>query len=287
MKIVSSPLRYPGGKSKAMDNILPLIPEDFEEYREPFIGGASIFLSVKQKYPNKKYWINDLYSELFNFWKVCQESPEEMIKLLLKWKEEYENGKMLQQYLRHNMHMFNNIELASAYLVKNRTSFSGFEGGFSEYSYHERFTKSNINSLRDVSKILKGTYITNLDYQKIVESSPRDNIVDKNVFIVLDPPYYNVVSAELYGKKGTLHRFFDHQRFANTMKRITNATDYKWLITYDDSNTIRKLFDWANVIPWNLKYSSRTSKMGKEIFITNMNISRIDSKQLTIDNAWG
>ncbi len=286
MKSVSSPLRYPGGKSKAIEEILPLIPGDFEEYREPFIGGASIYLSVKQKYPDKKYWINDLYSELFNFWKVCQEQPKEMMELLLKWKKEYENGKMLQQYLRHNMHKFNNVELASAYLVKNRTSFSGFEGGFSEISYHERFTKSNIESLRDVSEALQGTYITNFDYSKIVEHKPRDNIKEENVFIVCDPPYYNVVSAELYGKDGSLHHFFDHQRFANVMKNITDTTDYKWLITYDDSNTIRKLFDWANKISWNLKYSSRTSKMGKEIFITNMNISKVESKQLTIDNAW-
>ena len=65
-KILKSPLRYPGGKSKAVKNILPLVPY-FEEYREPFVGGGSVFLSLLQKYPEKKYWINDLYLDLFSF----------------------------------------------------------------------------------------------------------------------------------------------------------------------------------------------------------------------------
>jgi len=51
---VKSPLRYPGGKSRALKHILPIIPK-FDEFREPFLGGGSVFLALKQKYPNKKY----------------------------------------------------------------------------------------------------------------------------------------------------------------------------------------------------------------------------------------
>ena len=54
MKEVKSPLRYPGGKSKAISKILRYLPPDFSEYREPFVGGGSLFIYLKQKYPHLK-----------------------------------------------------------------------------------------------------------------------------------------------------------------------------------------------------------------------------------------
>ena len=50
---VKSPLRFPGGKSRALKQILPIIPE-FKEYREPMVGGGSVFFALKQKFPEKK-----------------------------------------------------------------------------------------------------------------------------------------------------------------------------------------------------------------------------------------
>ena len=45
---IKSPLRYPGGKQKALGQIIPHLPENIGEYREPFIGGGSVFLAMKQ-----------------------------------------------------------------------------------------------------------------------------------------------------------------------------------------------------------------------------------------------
>lgn len=67
--MIKSPLRYPGGKSKAIDQIAEYIPNNFSEYREPFVGGGSVFIYLKQKFPHIKFWINDLNRELFLFWK--------------------------------------------------------------------------------------------------------------------------------------------------------------------------------------------------------------------------
>ena len=57
--MIKSPLRFPGGKSRAIAQMLPLVP-DFEEYREPMVGGGSLFLTLKQKFPHRRYWINDI-----------------------------------------------------------------------------------------------------------------------------------------------------------------------------------------------------------------------------------
>ncbi len=52
--MIKSPLRYPGGKSRAVELINSLVP-DFKEFREPFVGGGSVFINLKQCYPNKKF----------------------------------------------------------------------------------------------------------------------------------------------------------------------------------------------------------------------------------------
>lgn len=280
MEFVKSPIRYPGAKSRAIPQIAPLIP-DFEEYREPFIGGGSVYLHVRQKYgKEKKYWINDINSQLSNFWQQTQESSDLMLKQIYDWKEQYKEGKQLLQFLRTNTHRFDRMQLGSAYYVNKRLSFSGFTRGFSEANFEKSFTKDKIAELKDVSDLLKNTRITNLDFQKVIEAPGND------VFLFLDPPYYNIKWDELYGTRSqNLHASFDHYRFAETMKKCK----HKWLITYDDSNTVRKLFDWANIIPWELTYTSRKVKTGQELFVSNMDLDLIknkNKKQLSIEDAW-
>ena len=61
MPLSFSPLRYPGGKTRAIKQILPFIPT-FKEYREPFAGGASVFFALKQRLPkNVIYKISVFY----------------------------------------------------------------------------------------------------------------------------------------------------------------------------------------------------------------------------------
>jgi DNA adenine methylase len=277
MEFIKSPIRYPGAKSRAIPQIAPLIP-DFEEYREPFIGGGSVYLHVRQKYgEEKKYWINDINPQLCNFWKQTQQVPDLMLKQIYDWKEQYEDGKQLLQFLRTNTHKFDSIQLGSAYYVNKRLSFSGFTRGFSEANFEKSFTKDKIAELKDVSNLLKDTRITNLDFQKVVDAPGN------GVFIFLDPPYYNIKWDELYGTRGqNLHASFDHYRFADTMKKCR----HKWLVTYDDSNTVRKLFDWATVIPWELTYTSRKVKTGQELFISNFLEKIQENKQIGIEDAW-
>lgn len=279
---VKSPLTYPGSKIWAIDKILPLVPR-FEEYREPFVGGLNVFLAIKQdRGNNKRYWINDLYTTLYNFYLQIQQNPDVVIDQVLKWKNEFQyKGRQLQQFLKINAHTFNGIQKAAAYFTWNLTSFSGFGRGFSESNFNKKFNDDRIRRLTKISELLQGISITNLDYQKIVEAPP-DGIDEDNIFLFADPPYYNVISAELYGKKGDLHRYFDHQRFANVMRKCK----YPFLITYDNSNTIKRLFDWANIVEWELTYTSRRVKTGKELFISNMDINNIKDKQKTIDDAW-
>ncbi len=266
--MIKSPLRYPGGKSRAVKFIAPLIP-DFEEYREPFVGGGSVFVYLKQRYPKKNFWINDIYENLYHFWRQAQNNSDELIKQIQHWKNNKKTGKELYRYLIENIDSFDDLRKAAAFFVFNRITFSGTteSGGFSNAAYNKRFTQSSIDRVKELSKILNNTKITNLDYQQVIEADGKD------VFIFLDPPYYSATKSALYGKNGNLHKIFDHERFAEVLKN----TRHRWLITYDDSKYIRDLFSFANIEEWNLTYGMRNvgnngNQKGKELFITNYSI---------------
>jgi len=263
--MIKSPLRYPGGKSRAVETIAKLIP-DFDEFREPFLGGGSVFVYVKQRFPNKKYWINDLYSELYKFWEMTQKDVDTLIAKVYEWKEKYQIGKDLFNFLNENHKDFDDLEKAAAFFVYNRITFSGttLSGGYSEGAFTGRFTESSIKRLNDLRQVINGSLITNSDYEELLKKE------GKNVFIFLDPPYYSATKSALYGKNGHLHKSFNHKRFAENMKNC----EHKWLITYDDSEYIRNLFSFAYITPWNLTYGMRnvtehSNQTGKELFISN------------------
>jgi len=263
--MIKSPLRYPGGKSRAVDLISTLVPK-FDEFREPFLGGGSIFIYLKQRYPNKKFWVNDLHYSLFKFWEMCQNNVNAVIEKVYEWRHKFLNGKELHKFLTENISKFNDLETAAAFFIFNRITFSGTSesGGYSEQAFQGRFTESSIYRLKHFGKIINGTIITNLDFQKVIESD------GENVFLFLDPPYHSATKSALYGKNGNLHKGFDHIRFADVMKNCK----HNYLITYDDSEYIRELFAFANIFSWDLKYGMRnvtkgSDQNGKELFISN------------------
>jgi DNA adenine methylase len=263
--MIKSPLRYPGGKSRAVDLISTLVPK-FDEFREPFLGGGSVFIYLKQKFPNKKFWVNDVYFELFKFWEMCQIDVEAVIEKVYEWKNKFSNGKELHKFLNENLKGFNDLERAAAFFIYNRITFSGtsLSGGFSEGAFTGRFTESSIHRLKQFGIVINGAKITNLDFQKVIEQD------GENVFIFLDPPYHSATKSALYGKNGNLHKGFDHIRLADTMRNCK----HNWLITYDDSEYIRSLFSFAYIIEWDLTYGMRnvtdnSDQTGKELFISN------------------
>lgn len=269
--IIKSPLRYPGGKSKAINQISEYLPESFSEFREPFVGGGSVFIYLKQKFPDIKIWINDLNRELFLFWKFAQSDITQLVKEIRHIKVKYTDGKLLFTELTSvDVNNLSNLERAIRFFVLNRITFSGTveSGGFSQEAFHKRFTDSSIERLEKLENILsKNVQITNLDYSHILKPE------GENVFLFLDPPYFSATKSKLYGKDGNLHTSFEHQRFAELLQQC----HHRWLITYDNSQQIRENFQWANISEWELQYGMNNYKQsgaakGKELFITNYEV---------------
>ncbi len=273
--MIKSPLRYPGGKSRLAKSIVSLIPS-FDEFREPFLGGGSIYVYLSQIYPDRKYWINDLYKNLYHFWNQCKKNPNKLILHIQQWKDQYVDGKQLHYYLINNIDKFNEIEKGSAFFVLNRITFSGTSesGGYSKMAFEKRFTQSSIERVKYLNRILDSVHITNLDYQPIIETT------GENVFVFLDPPYYSAKKSALYGKNGNMHKYFDHERLSESLKKTT----CKWLITYDDSDYIRKMYSFANIKKWSLIYgmrnvNSKSNQKENELIICNYDIDVIHNKR--------
>ncbi len=276
MKIpaIKSPLRYPGGKSRALKQILPIVP-NFKEFREPMVGGGSVFFALKQINPTAKFWINDINKELYLFWKYCRDEANNLFDEIKKIKETSKDGKKLHKDLLETENI-SDFERAVRFFVLNRITFSGLaeSGGYSNLAFNQRFTISSIERLKKASKILQETKITNEDYEKVLSKE------GEKVFIFLDPPYYTTTKSKLYGKNGCLHEGFNHSKFAEDMKKCK----HKWLITYDDCSEVRELFNFANIYIWQLQYGMNNYKQknagkGKELFISNYEIpSLVKSK---------
>jgi DNA adenine methylase len=267
MTTLKSPLRYPGGKSRAVPQMKNLLPEEFAEYREPFVGGGSFFIYLKQKRPDLRIWINDLNPELYYFWKYAQIDSEKLAHEVSKVKEERKNGQELfTELLSINVYSMTEFERAVRFFVLNRITFSGVveSGGYSQLAFKARFTDSSIERVSKLGSLLEGVKITHLDYRQLLQDGNR------SVFTFLDPPYFKATKSRLYGKNGILHTGFNHEEFSQEMKRCKHS----WLITYDDSPEIRANFSFANIYEWELQYGMNNYKQGKaekgnELFITN------------------
>jgi len=278
---MKTPLRYPGGKSKVAEYLVSLFPE-YKEYREPFLGGGSVFLEATEKNPDAVYVINDMYYDLYCFWRCMILQPNDVINGVVSLKERFDSGRELYESVLVSIETdrLNQISLSTAvdFFVLNRITFSGtsLSGGYSEESFRKRFTDSSIKRLEDLGRFLetRNVALFNEDYSFIMNI---DGDTD-STFAFLDPPYYSAENSKLYGHNGNLHRGFEHSR----LKECLDGCKYKWMMTYDDCDYIRDLYKDYNVKELELMYGMRNTgnnpdMKGKELIISNYDLKEGNS----------
>lgn len=262
----TTPLRYPGGKSRAIKFLSQHLPE-IESYREPFLGGGSMALYVTQTYPNTDVWVNDLYYPLYAFWVTLRDHGQQLCDDLRELKtelgESYDAHKMAFDDAKDKLN--NDIyESGFNFYVANKCSFSGLtaNSSFSKQASRANFTFRGIDKLPALSELIQGWRITNHSYEEM--------LYGRNAFVFLDPPY--AIKDNLYGNKGDMHKSFDHEWFAAQ----ACASDNKCMITYNSELFIKDRFpDWYQK-DWDLTYTMRSSgtytkdqKKRKELLLLN------------------
>ena len=254
MKSHKTPLRYPGGKSRACTKIGQFLPNmyTYREFREPFLGGGSVAIYLTKMYPSLSIWVNDLYEPLVNFWKEVQHSGEELYTTLSDLKIKHPNPDSAKGLFLESKEIINSqdkgkLERAVAFYVVNKCSFSGLteSSSFSAQASDSNFSMRGIEKLTGYQEIIEDWKITNLSYEDLLTDW-------KDTFIYLDPPYD--IKDNLYGKSGEMHKKFDHDKFAKDCDDHTADM----MISYNSSQLIKNRFkDW-NAVEFDLTYTMRS-----------------------------
>lgn len=260
---VKSPLRYPGGKFYALKHIMPYlscVPHD--EYREPFLGGGSVFFAKKKANINI---LNDLETDIIKFYRAI--TIPEMRNALV----ELTNQEIATRE-RHtdikNMTPKTELEAVFKTFYLNRTSYCGIINT-PAWGYADGKSSPPQNwgkFLYDVAPKLDGVELYSVDFESII-SKPAQG---KKVLMYLDPPYYHADQKRAYTKP---FKESDHTRLAELLKK----TNHLFCLSYDDCEEIRKLYSWAYIYDVSWLYntdnkSGQPRKACRELIITNYKV---------------
>jgi len=271
-KQLKTPLRYPGGKSRAcvkMDTYFPDL-RNYDEFREPFLGGGSVAIHITKNYPNLDIWVNDLYEPLVNFWQQLQMFGNDLKDLLVDLKGKNntpDKARVLFNDAKiavNDMHQ-TSLERAVAFYIVNKCSFSGLteSSSFSQQASNSNFSLRGIEKLPEYSKLIEHWRITNYSYDYLMDGN-------KGAFMYLDPPYD--IKDNLYGNKGSMHKGFDHDKFAADC----DSNNMDQLISYNSDQLVKDRFKNWNASEFDLTYTMRSvgeymreQKQRKELLLFN------------------
>ena len=290
MKALKTPLRYPGGKSKAIKTLSPWFPKTISEYREPFIGGGSIAIEITKSNPDIPVWINDLYVPLYNFWVQLRDRGEELSERVREEKQRTldegdkdkvtAKAKELFNKYKEEIDTYDDFEKAVAFFIMNKCSYSGLteNSTFSQTASNSNFSLVGADKLAQFSKLIKNWKITNIDYSEVMKAHGS-----RDTFIFLDPPYD--IKDFLYGKNREMHKKFDHERFADDVYICV----HKFMITYNVNDRLKELYKNYNLKEWKLRYSmahrgdkGTDENIKTELLVTNYSIV----PQTPLEVAW-
>ena len=250
-KFPRSPLRYPGGKNRALKSIYSWIPKNETKLCSPFLGGGSVELVCTTK---MQVYGADIFEPLIAFWRVLLMDRERLAKRVEEYLPLMTRTRFYNLQKRF-VNLTDEVERAAAFFVLNRSSFSGttLSGGMSPG--HPRFTESAIERLRSFEA--KNFQVECADYRDII---PKH----EDAFLYLDPPYMN--GQALYGVKGHTHKAFDHGALAELLHKRE-----RWIMSYNDCQEIRELYKNNTILSSTDKiewiYGMSKNKQSKEVLI--------------------
>ena len=287
MKALKTPLRYPGGKSKAIKTLAQWYPKVITEYREPFIGGGSIAIDITKANPDIPVWVNDLYVPLYNFWVQLRDRGEELSERVRHEKQKTldegdpdkitAKAKELFNKYKAEIDTYDDFEKAVAFFIMNKCSFSGLteNSTFSKTASNSNFSLVGADKLAKFSELIKNWKITNIDYSEVMKAKGY-----ADTFIFLDPPYD--IKDFLYGKNREMHKSFDHDLFADNVSMCI----HKFMITYNLNDRLLDLYKNYNLKEWKLRYSmahrgdkGTNENIKTELLVTNYEVNPTNTLQ--------
>lgn len=242
----SSPLRYPGGKTRFTNFIssaLAFLDEHTEIFVEPFCGGAGVSISLLETGRVQRVAINDVDPLVASFWQIVfgrgRKSRDDLEWLI----HQIESSEIsLDEWRRQkNLQPSNLREASWKCLFLNRTSFNGIihkSGPIGGWGQKNRTLDVRFNRVKLVEKILKLNDLRMqvdrvgcVDWKRFCTRYRRL----PNSYMYLDPPYYHR-AEQLYG-------YLFNKKMHRRMRDFLMQTATPWLLSYDDASEVRALYN--------------------------------------------
>lgn len=267
-------VKWAGGKRQLLSQIKERMPEKYNNYFEPFVGGGAVAFELLPE----KALINDINKALINAYKQICDAPDAFLKTVNNLDAEmWEDGKKYYYSLREHyndklMKAEYDVELAALFVFINKHCFNGLyrvngKGLFNVPYNNSRRVSVDEGAIRDISKYLQGITIIDGDFEEACKGAKKGD------FIFIDSPYapLNPTSFESYTKEG-----FDiesHRRLARLYDELTERGCY-CMLTNHNTELITDLYGNRGytidvVSVKRMINSDASNRVGEEVIICN------------------
>jgi DNA adenine methylase len=262
-------VKWVGGKAQILDKIKELIPTEYNNYYEPFLGGAAVLLDLNPK----EAYVNDINSELINMYIQVREDVESVIWHLRIFDHDHDICADKKAYYYMMRDVFNKYRgeksamQAARFIYLNKHCFNGLyrenQKGEFNVPFNGKLTGGSFDAehLREVSKQIHDVVFTNQDFTVCLDTAKAGD------FLFIDSPYD--VSFTDYSSAG--FGYEDHVRLAEAFKELTDKGCY-CMLTNHDTPLIRELYKDYNFTEVDVRRSinrNGDNRKGKEVIITN------------------
>jgi DNA adenine methylase len=190
-------IKWAGGKTQLLPQLLPLFPNHVDRYFEPFLGSGAVFFAIKQLFPLKKVVLSDNTSELINCYKIVRNCPNDLLNILVSYKKRHSKDHYYEVRSIDSSSL-TPIERAARFIYLNKTCFNGLYRVNSRGQFNVpigSYLNPNIVNeevLFKASLLLQDVEIKERDFSDVfLDVIPGD-------FIYFDPPYYPLSSTAYF-----------------------------------------------------------------------------------------
>jgi DNA adenine methylase len=274
-------LKWAGGKTQLLPRISKAIPQSYARYFEPFLGGGALFFHmVSNNIMRSDAHLIDVNKELINTYNVVKSNVEELIVILSKYQQFYNESPVKFYYDLRDKFDRNatSIEKAARTIALNKTCYNGLYRVNRNGEFNVPIGRYKKPIICD-SENLRNIHSTLVDFKThIYVSDYRTMVVDKtneDDFIYLDPPYYPVsTTANFTGYTECGFTDEDQRDLSQIFMKLTNR-GCRVLLSNSDTPYIRGLYkDFS-------RYMHRVNTLRS---INSSSSKRTGHKELLISN---
>ncbi len=242
-------VKWLGGKTKLLPQLTDLLPESYNKYYEPFVGGGALFFSLKPA----RAVINDLNPHLINLYiqvrdnlDVLLEQVEELLDIYLDLEPDERSDFFYEKREEFNKRTDDDVRGAVLFLFLNKTCYNGVyrenAGGKFNVPFGRRATTTlhELDSIKQASKVLKGASIFKGSYEEVLVKATTGDLV------YLDPPYVPLSSTSNFTQYiGANFGNSEHVKLRDLFKELDQRGCYL-MMSNSDTTIVRDLYEGFN-----------------------------------------